>query len=105
MQNPYPITSRYYGLEVSTREMADGRSVAYLRRRFAPSPERFATLEEHAMAEGERVDHIAARFLGDPEAFWRVCDANNVMKPEELELVGRVIRITLPEGIPGPTGG
>jgi len=25
------------------------------------------------------------------------------MRPEELEAVGRVLRITLPEGVPGPS--
>ncbi|MFZ1707308.1 MAG: LysM domain-containing protein, partial [Anaerolineae bacterium] len=59
-------------------------------------------LQEHTVAEGERPDLIAAAYLGDPEQFWRLCDANGVMRPEELtEEVGRRLRITLPEGIPG----
>ena len=49
--------------------------------------------------QGERLDNITAEYLGDPELFWRVCDANNVIAPEELEQVGTHIRITLPEGI------
>ena len=53
--------------------------------------------------EGERLDIIAAQHLGDPEQFWRLCDANGAMRPDELtETVGRRLRITLPEGIPGP---
>jgi hypothetical protein len=33
--------------------------------------------------------------------FWRICDANGAMQPEELtQTVGRRLRITLPEGIP-----
>ena len=55
------------------------------------------------MTEGERLDHIAAKYLGDPEQFWRLCDANGAIRPNELlEPVGRRIRITLPENIPGP---
>ena len=83
-------------------ETADGKTIVYLRRRFVPPPERFALLSEHIVTEGERLDNIAAQYLGDPEQFWRICDANGAMRPEELtETVGRRLRITLPEGIPG----
>jgi hypothetical protein len=82
-------------------ETLEGKQLIYLRRRFVPPPERFALLVEHTVVEGERVDTIAAQYLGDPEQFWRICDANNVLRPEELiETVGRRLRITLPEGIP-----
>jgi hypothetical protein len=58
-------------------------------------------VQEHSVAEGERLDNITAQYLGDPEQFWRLCDANDAMRPEELtETVGRRLRITLPEGIP-----
>ena len=81
----------------------DGTEVKYLRRRFVPPPENFALLQEHTVTEGERLDHIAAKYLGDPEQFWRLCDANGAIRPNELiESVGRRIRITLPENIPGP---
>jgi hypothetical protein len=98
----FPPTSRYYGIETTTIETADGKSHAYLRRRFVPQPERFTTLQEHVVVQGERIDNITARYLGDPLQFWRVCDANRAMRPEELtEELGRRLRITLPEGIPG----
>ncbi|HEY0729688.1 MAG TPA: hypothetical protein VGD38_16520, partial [Pyrinomonadaceae bacterium] len=62
----------------------------------------FALLVEHVVTEDERLDNIAARYMDDPEAFWRIADANSAMRPEELtETVGRKLRITLPEGIPG----
>ncbi|MFL5804527.1 MAG: hypothetical protein ACJ8CR_22625 [Roseiflexaceae bacterium] len=45
---------------------------------------------------------LPAGYLDDPEQFWRICDANRAMRPDELtETVGRRLRITLPEGIPG----
>ena len=98
----FPITSRYYSIQIVTREGADGKQVAYLRRRFVPAPERFELLAEHVVTEGERLDNIAARYVGDPEQFWRLCDANGAIRPEELiETTGRRLRITLPEGIPG----
>lgn len=102
--NPYPITSRYFGVALAELVLPGGKTVVYLRRRFVPSPERFHLLQVHVVTEGERLDNITARYLGDPEQFWRVCDANNAMRPEELtETVGRQVRITLPEGISGPT--
>jgi hypothetical protein len=102
--NPYPITSRYFGVAMAALVLPGGKTVVYLRRRFVPAPERFQLLQFHSVTEGERLDNITARYLADPEQFWRICDANNAMRPEELtETVGRQIRITLPEGITGPT--
>ena len=99
--NPFPATSRYFGIETATREMQNGETAVYVRRRFVPSPDRFETLLEHTVRQHERLDNITAKYFGDPEQFWRVCDANNAMQPDELtERIGRKIRITLPEGIP-----
>jgi hypothetical protein len=98
----FPATSRYALTEVTTWTAADGRQIPYLRRRFVPPPDRFALLEEHLVAGGDRLDRIADEYLGDPEAFWRICDANAAIRPDELtEVPGRRIRITLPEGVPG----
>lgn len=100
--NLFPITSRYYGLDTATLQMTTGRTIVYLRRRFVPPLERFQLLEEHTVTEGDRLDNITAKYLGDPELFWRVADANNAMNPSELtQLIGRKLRITLPEGISG----
>jgi hypothetical protein len=98
----FPPSSRYYGIETATYRPPDGQTVIYLRRRFVPPPERFALIEEHVVTEGDRLDNIAARYLNDPELFWRICDANAALRPAELtEEVGRRLRITLPEGVPG----
>jgi hypothetical protein len=99
----FPPTSRYYGIETVTVQLSFSRSITYLRRRFVPPPERFALLKEHTVSDGERLDQVAAEELGDPEAFWRIADANAAMRPEALtDAPGRRLRITLPEGIPGP---
>lgn len=101
----FPPTSRYYGVGTSTLQTADGETVIYLQRRFVPPPERFALLREHVVVQDERLDNIAAAYLGDPEQFWRVCDANNALRPDELtEEIGRRLRITLPEGVPANSG-
>jgi hypothetical protein len=98
----FPPTSRYHGIDTATMETAGGKTIVYIRRRFLPSPDRFALLQEHVVVQGERLDNITAQYLGDPEQFWRICDANSAMHPEELtDTIGRRLRITLPEGIPG----
>jgi hypothetical protein len=96
-----PSTSRYYGLNMPTMQTADGRTIIYLDRRFIPSADNFALLQYHVVTQGERLDNITAEYLNDPTQFWRICDANNAMRPEELtETVGRQLLITLPQGIP-----
>ena len=98
----FPPTSRYYNIASATFELPDGRKYAYLKRRFVPPPERFSLLQEHVVVQGDRLDNVTARYLADPEQFWRVCDANRAMRPDELtEIIGRRLRITLPEGLPG----
>ncbi len=98
----FPINSRYHGTPTAKLVTDDGTEIIYLRRRFIPAPERFAPLFEHTVTQGERLDNITFQYLGDPEQFWRVCDANAAMRPDELtETTGRRLRITLPEGIPG----
>ena len=97
---PFPPTSRYYTISTNQYTAPDGRVIVYLNRRFVPSADRFTLLEEHIVTQGERLDNITAQTLGDPLQFWRLCDANNAMRPDELtETIGRSLRITLPEGI------
>ena len=94
--------SRYYSLDVATISVPDEsepsgiRDIRYVRRRIIPPSDNLTTLVEHTVAQGERLDQITARYLGDPTQFWRVCDANDVIQPEELEETSRVIKIALP---------
>lgn len=98
----FPPTSRYALTPTGSFVRADGSTVTYLRRRFVPAPESLALLQWHRVVQNDRLDTIAASYLGDPEQFWRVCDANRALRPEELtETIGTQLRITLPEGIPG----
>jgi hypothetical protein len=90
--------SRYYTLQTVTYVAADGREIAYKRRRFLPRGEEMPLLVEVTVTEGDRIDLITARTLGDPEQFWRVCDANNAMNPIELiEEAGQVLRVPIPQ--------
>jgi hypothetical protein len=100
-------TSRYAGIETYLTTLPDGRTASVLRRRFVPAPERFTLLQEHVVGQDERIDRLASQYLGDPLAFWRIADANGALQPEALTAtMGRRLRITLPEGLPGiaPTG-
>ena len=98
--------SRYYTTATSMLVTPDGRMIPYLKRRFVPAPERFATVSEHGVVSGDRIDLLAATYLGDPEIYWQLCDANGAMRPDELtETVGTRLRITLPEGVQGAVNG
>ena len=107
MSDRFGYNSRYAGIETAKRVLPNGETVIYLRRRFVPQPERFTLLQEHVVGQDERIDRLAAQYLGDPLAFWRIADANGALQPEALTAtMGRRLRITLPEGLPGiaPTG-
>lgn len=94
----FAVTSRYNGIEVAKIKLADGREVAYLRRRFLPRGP-FTLIAEHFVTQNERLDNITARYLGDPEQFWRVADANDAMEAESLttaDKIGHSLRIPLP---------
>lgn len=98
----FPATSRYHGIATTTLTLPDGTMIAYVQRRFVPPPERFALLAEHRVVSGDRLDNLAARYLGDAQQYWRICDANRAVRPDALiETLGKALRITLPEGVPG----
>jgi hypothetical protein len=101
--DPFPETSRYRGLGTRILTDAAGREIVYVARRIVPAPERFAEVGQAEVKEGDRIDTIAADQIGDPELCWRLADANRALHPAELtERNGRRLRITLPEGLPGP---
>lgn len=91
----FPVTSRYHNVEIARWTAPDGREIVYLRRRFLPDDSQIALLTEHGVAQDERLDMIAAHYLGDPEQFWRLCDANHALHPDDLLEIGRRLRIPL----------
>lgn len=97
----FDTNSRYFKINYAslTAKDSDGkeRRIVYKRRRFIPSTEGTTTLVEHTVIQGERLDNITALYLGDPTLFWRVCDANLILDPDELTAQsGSRIKINLP---------
>lgn len=83
--------SRYAQVPEQTYTDANGRTIRYKGTRFIPpTPAQVG----HIITDGERPDHIAYFYYRDPERFWRICDCNEVMDPDELRAaVGRKIGI------------
>jgi hypothetical protein len=100
----FTSNSRYANLPLKTLTLSSGTIVSYVSRRFLPQPDDQALLLYATVTESDRLDNITQQYLDDPQQFWRVCDGNACMSPFELtETVGTKIRITLPQGIPGPS--
>ena len=98
----FAANSRYQGIGTNTLTTASGQTVVYLERRFVPQASAFAVLQQYTVQQGDRLDNMASSLLGDPQLYWRMCDANGAMRPEDLEVEGLTLNITLPQGIPGP---
>jgi hypothetical protein len=86
-------TSRYARVPTAVHVDREGRERPYVVPRPIPSPPA-PPRQEHEMADTERLDHVAGRAFGDPEQFWRICDVNSALRPDDLEVPGR--RITIP---------
>ncbi len=94
----FETNSRYYRIATASMTTIDGRTIAYLRRRFSPQGGMLPLLVEVSVAQSDRLDLIAHRTLGDATQFWRVCDANNALSPFELSAEpGRTLRIPVPQ--------
>lgn len=86
--------SRYEGIPDAVLTTADGRAIRYKRVRFIPN---VVGVLGRPVAQGDRLDLVAYEFYQDPEQFWRICDANRALDPEELVAeVGRRLVIPVP---------
>ena len=45
------------------------------------------------MIDDERLDHIAWQHYRDAERFWRICDANRALWPDDLLEEAAILRI------------
>jgi hypothetical protein len=90
--------SRYAGLPLAQWTSPTGQQITYATRRFLPRGETMTTLAELRVAEGDRLDLIATRTIGDPLQYWRICDANDAMHPDELVAApGLTVRVAVPK--------
>lgn len=87
--------SRYANVADATWKDPGGIEIPYKRLRLLPAP---AAIQGHRVVAGDRLDLIAFRFYQDPEQFWRICDANRALLPDDLLLpAGRVLAVPVAE--------
>jgi hypothetical protein len=73
--------SRYETVANAELVTEQGRVIRYKRVRFIPETR---GVFPYLVLEGDRLDLIAYRIYNDPEQFWRICDANLALRPEDL---------------------
>lgn len=85
---------RYSQLSIRIKPLPDGTKARYRARRFLPQPGTLPLKRTTVITDADRIDLLAVRHLGSPAVWWRICDANDVLSPIDLERApGRAIRI------------
>jgi hypothetical protein len=83
--------SRYASVPDAVYTDPSGRQINYELLRITPDT---TALQQHTLAQGDRLDVLAFQFYGDPEQFWRICDGNLALRPDDLtDQVGSQIQI------------
>jgi nucleoid-associated protein YgaU len=82
--------SRYTQVEIYTITDARGNRHAALKIRLIPPTPAFF---RHTIKESDRLDLLAFQYYGKADRFWRICDANNEMQPDDLLEPGRQVLI------------
>jgi hypothetical protein len=86
--------SRYANIGTVVKD-EKGRLVRYKKTRFIAQPKVRRT---HHVSQQDRLDLIAHAYLRDAERFWRICDLNVGLWPDDLLAVaGRTIEIPTAE--------
>ena len=86
--------SRYEHVPTATVDEA-GRTVKYTLVRFIPETRPVAG---HRVTADDRLDLVAWSAFRDAERFWRICDANDALWPDDLLEEGVMIGIPASEG-------
>jgi nucleoid-associated protein YgaU len=73
--------SRYETIPEGQIADISGRKINYKRTRFTPET---PAITQHRVAQNDRLDLMAYQYYRDPELFWRICDANKAMLPDQL---------------------
>jgi hypothetical protein len=85
-------TSRYASVASAKYQYLKGRQLTYKLLRLTPDA---PTLLTHTVQQQDRLDLLANAYYIDPEQFWRICDANSAMRPEDLLKIGSELKIAL----------
>jgi nucleoid-associated protein YgaU len=87
--------SRYENVAEAINAGPGGRQISYKRLRLIPLPPAF---QVYRVTAGDRLDLVAFHFYQDPEQYWRICDANRALLPEDLmREAGRRLSIPQPQ--------
>ncbi|MBN1511745.1 MAG: hypothetical protein JXB13_07005 [Phycisphaerae bacterium] len=88
--------SRYATVETLDWTDSDERVIRFKATRFITTP---AAVTAQTVCSADRLDLLAHHHFRDAERFWRICDANVAMWPDDLlRPVGRRIEIPASEG-------
>ena len=73
--------SRYEQVAAAEIDGPYGRRLRYKKTRFIgpATPQRL-----HVITQSERLDLLAHQYFRDSERFWRICDANFALWPDDL---------------------
>jgi hypothetical protein len=89
----YAAGSRYQSVPTGVFTDREGRKIVYTLLRITPDA---PAIQAHIVAQGDRLDLIAATYYTDAEQYWRICDGNNAVRPDDLtSQVGRRLLIPL----------
>ncbi|WP_250281616.1 hypothetical protein [Frankia sp. CiP1_Cm_nod2] len=90
--------SRYAGVPTHEHTLPDGQVVRYVGVRPIPP---VTAIQGYRVIRGDRLDRIADDVYRSPERFWRICDANRALWPDDLVAEsGRIL--VIPPAAAGP---
>ena len=87
--------SRYEKVTDAMITDPSGRIIRYKTSRYIPDTQ---AIVGHRVISDERLDHIAWQHFRDAERFWRICDANRALWPDDLLEEAAILRIPPSEG-------
>ena len=79
--------SRYEKVATTQTSDATSRVIPYIKVRFIPAT---PAVVGHSVLQGQRLDQISNNYYKDAQRFWRICDANFAMWPDDEAAVPNV---------------
>jgi hypothetical protein len=79
--------SRYEKVATTQITDATSRVIPYIKVRFIPPT---PAVVGHSVLQGERLDQISNNYYKDAQRFWRICDANFAVWPDDEVAVPNV---------------